>query len=112
MDLDELLGASDDAAPVAEEPETVEATGAATGLALADNPVIPMVPVSESSNPPTDGDELETTSGSTISPVIRSPMECATKNALKEIDKMHLLIDVSIQHKQENQSMFSSLHNK
>ena len=83
MDLDELLGGSDDVAPLEDEFEEDEAAGAATGFVLADNPVIPMVPVSESSKPPTDGEELETTSGSSSSPEIRSPIECATDKALK-----------------------------
>ena len=69
------LGASDAAAPVMEEPEEEEeaATGAAaTGLGLDE---IPMLPVSESNNPPTDGEAATTTSGSAVSPETMSPNE-------------------------------------
>jgi hypothetical protein len=69
--LDPALGASDAVAPVIAAPDGLDdATGAATGLALDE---IPMLPVSESNNPPTDGDTLTTTSGSTVSPEMMSP---------------------------------------
>lgn len=75
--------ASDTTAPTTEADELVEVvTGAATGFALAEMLVIPILPVSESNNPPTEGDELTTTSGSTKSPEIMSPIACATMNAL------------------------------
>lgn len=56
--------------------------GDATGFALAEIPDIPMLPVNESNKPPTDGDALTRTSGSTTSPVITSPIASATMNAL------------------------------
>lgn len=69
--LDPALGASDAAAPVVAAPDGEEdATGAATGFALDE---IPMLPVSESNNPPTDGDALTITSGSAVSPETMSP---------------------------------------
>lgn len=81
--LDPIFGASDITAPVTAVPEIVDAaTGAATGFALADIPEIPILPVRESSNPPTEGDAATTTSGSTASPSIMSPIVCATINAL------------------------------
>lgn len=79
-----LFGASDTIAPVTVVPEVVEAaTGAATGLDLAEMLDIPMLPVKESNNPPTEGEGFTTTSGSSISPLITSPKACATINALK-----------------------------
>ena len=67
------LGASDAAAPVIEDWEEEAATGAAaTGLGLVE---IPMLPVSESNNPPTDGEAVTTTSGSAVSPETMSPNE-------------------------------------
>lgn len=73
--LEPIFGTSDARAPIAAVPEGVEdATGAATGFALEEIPDIPILPVSESNNPPTDGDALTTTSGSTTSPVTMSPM--------------------------------------
>lgn len=70
------LGASDAVAPVIKEPdweEEEEATGAAaTGLGLDE---IPMLPVNESNNPPTDGEADTTTSGSEVSPEMMSPNE-------------------------------------
>lgn len=75
MGLEVLLRASDTTEPTMEAPEVPEAaTGAATGLALAEMLVMPMLPVSESNNPPTEGDELTTTSGSIISPETISPI--------------------------------------
>lgn len=77
------FGASEVTVPVTAVPEgVVDATGAATGLALEEIPDIPILPVSESNNPPTDGAAVTTTSGSTVSPVIMSPRACATMNAL------------------------------
>lgn len=82
MGLEVLLGVSDMAAPATEAPEVAEAeTGAATGFVLEEMLDIPMLPVSESNSPPTEGDELTTTSGSTKSPVLMSPTVCATINA-------------------------------
>lgn len=68
------LGASNAAAPVKVDPagEEEDATGAATGFGLD---VIPMLPVSESNNPPTDGEAATTTSGSAVSPEMMSPNE-------------------------------------
>lgn len=81
MGLEAALGVSDMTAPVIEVPEaTGAAIGAATGFALAEMLDMPILPVSVSNNPPTDAEEL-TTSGSTISPEIISPMVCATINA-------------------------------
>lgn len=54
-------------------------TGAAAGFAL---PEIPILPVRESNNPPTDGETLTTTSGSGVSPATTSPTACATIKAL------------------------------
>ena len=69
------LGASDAILPVTVVLEGfVDETGAATGFALEEIPVIPMLPVSESNNPPTEGDALTNTSGSTTSPPIMSPI--------------------------------------
>lgn len=80
--LEPNFGASDVTAPITAVLEVVEvATGAATGLVLVEMPDIPILPVSESSNPPTEGDALTTTSGSTTSPVITSPIACATIHA-------------------------------
>lgn len=74
-----IFGASEVTVPLTAVLEVAEvATGPATGFALAD---IPILPVSESNNPPTDGDTFTTTSGSTTSPAIRSPIACATINA-------------------------------
>lgn len=74
MGLEVLLGASITTLPAAEAPEVVEAaTGAAAGFALAEMLGMPMLPVSESNNPPTEGDELTTTSGSCTSPATMSP---------------------------------------
>lgn len=71
---------SDWAAPTGDETEAVgAATGAAIGFARAE---IPILPVNESNSPPTDGPELTITSGSATSPVIMSPITCATINAL------------------------------
>ena len=81
--LEPSFGASDVIVPTVAVPEGAEdATGAATGFALEEIPDIPILPVSESNNPPTEGDALTTTSGSTTSPVITSPIACATMNAL------------------------------
>lgn len=81
--LEPIFGASDATAPIAAVLDGVaDATGAATGFALEEMPDIPMLPVKESNSPPTDGDTLTTTSGSTISPVIISPIASATINAL------------------------------
>jgi hypothetical protein len=44
---------------------------------------IPMLPVKVSNNPPTEDEEVATTSGSDVSPDIRSPIACATINALQ-----------------------------
>lgn len=82
---DPILGASDVTAPIAAVPEIVDAaTGAATGFALAEMLEIPILPVRESSNPPTEGDAATTTSGSTASPSIMSPIVCATVNTLTQ----------------------------
>lgn len=79
-DLKPIFGASDAIAPLAAAPEAVDpATGAATGFALAE---IPILPVRESNNPPTDGDALMTISGSVTSPVMMSPIMWPTINAL------------------------------
>ena len=81
--LDPIFGASDIAAPVTAVPDIVEAaTGKATGFALAEILVIPMLPVRVSSSPPTEGDAATTTSGSIVSPTTMSPIVCATANAL------------------------------
>lgn len=78
-----IFGESDINVPLKAFPEAVDpATGAATGFALAEIPEIPILPVRESSNPPTEGDEAVTTSGSIASPSIMSPIACATINAL------------------------------
>jgi len=53
--------------------------GRATGFALEEMPILP---VSESNRPPTEGAAVTITSSSTVSPVIMSPMACATINAL------------------------------
>lgn len=76
--LKPVFGASDAIAPVA-VPGAEDATGPATGFGLAD---IPILPVKESSNPPTDGDTFTITSGSTTSPETMSLIACATTNAL------------------------------
>lgn len=44
---------------------------------------IPMLPVRVSNNPPTEDEEVATTSGSAVSPDTRSPIACATINALQ-----------------------------
>ena len=86
-----VLGASNVTVPATAVPEGVEdATGAATGLALEEIPDIPILPVSESNNPPTEGAAFTTTSGSTISPVIMSPIACETMNALRIQKKKQL----------------------
>ena len=83
--LEPVLLASDVTVPITALLEGLEvATGAATGFALEEMLDIPMLPVSESNKPPTDGDALTTTSGSTTSPVIMSPIACAAINALGE----------------------------
>jgi hypothetical protein len=43
---------------------------------------IPMLPVKVSNSPPTADEEAATTSGSDVSPDIRSPIACATINAI------------------------------
>lgn len=83
--LEPVLLASDVTVPVTALLVGFEdATGGATGFALEEMLDIPMLPVSESNKPPTDGDALTTTSGSTTSPVIMSPIACATIDALRE----------------------------
>lgn len=90
MGLEVLLGASDITVPTNEAPEVVKATtGAKAGFALAEMPDIPILPVRESSNPPTEGDELVTTSGSAKSPVTISPKVCATTQALENRRTCH-----------------------
>jgi len=81
--LEPSFGVSAVTVPIEAAPDgVVDATGAATGFALDDIPAIPMLPVKESNNPPTDGAAFTTTSGSTTSPTIMSPIACATMNAL------------------------------
>lgn len=72
------------AALTAEAPKVLEAVaGAAIGFALAEIPDMPILPVIESNKPPTDEDELMT-SVSKESPVIMSPIVCATIVALQK----------------------------
>ena len=81
--LEPIFGASAATAPATAVLEGMEdATGAATGFALDEMPDIPILPVRESNKPPTDGDALTSTSGSTASPATMSPIACATMNAL------------------------------
>lgn len=81
--LEPIFGASAATAPATAVFEgTEDATGAATGFALEEMPDIPILPVSESNKPPTDGEALTTTSGSATSAEIMSPIACATMNAL------------------------------
>lgn len=89
------IGASDIAAPIKAVPDIVEAaTGEATGFALAEILEIPMLPVRESSSPPTEGDAATTTSGSTASPTTMSPSVCATTNAL--IQQIQGLVSIRV----------------
>lgn len=65
--LSKSLGASELRAPAAVLLEgRGDGLGEATGFALEEIPDIPMLPVNESNNPPTDGDARTRTSGSTI----------------------------------------------
>ena len=88
-DLEPIFGASDARVPLTEVLEVADAAiGVATGFALPD---IPMLPVRESNNPPTEGDALATTSGSVISPVTMSPIVCTTINALSSEKRKRIL---------------------
>uniref|UniRef100_A0A7C8YTK2 Uncharacterized protein n=1 Tax=Opuntia streptacantha TaxID=393608 RepID=A0A7C8YTK2_OPUST len=79
--LEPAFGVSDIREPARAPADVGEAaTDGAAGLALAEMPDIPMLPVKESNKPPT-GDALTAISGSAISPVIMSPMTFATINA-------------------------------
>lgn len=74
-----FLGPASEAAARAVELVEAAATGGATGFGLAEMPILP---VKESNNPPTEGPAFTTTSGSWKSDVIISPRIWATINAL------------------------------
>lgn len=81
--LDVFLGSSDEIKPVPEAADVFDIeTDGGTGFARADMTPIPILSVKESNNPPTEGDELTTTSGSPESPKSMSPIVCATINDL------------------------------